>query len=185
MEPVKNAVVTLEEKVQKAFAKLHLGQDSGLSDLWQLLSRRLLTLLRGLTGSSEDAEDLLQETFAKVFEKIGQHSPSRGSSIGWVYAIARNLGLQHLRRQRRAPPLLEPPSSVDPPDAVEAKIKWEKIEEALQEIPIDLRLAFLLRECLGLNYAQMAQVSDRSPNQVASDLFRARQHLRRILRNKI
>jgi RNA polymerase sigma-70 factor (ECF subfamily) len=177
----------LEQEAQDALRHLRQGDPQGLARLVDLLGPRLLSFLQRLLGQASDAEDALQETFATLCTKAGQQNPEVGSVTGWIYRIARNQGLQMLRRRqaearaRAAPP--PPAAPTDPEQIVERHFQLDEIDRALQAIPIDLRVPFLMRECLDLPYAQIAHLTDRSVNQVASDILRARQLLREYVRS--
>ena len=61
-------------------------------------------------------------------------------------------------------------------------MQLEEIDRALLAVPVDLKVPFLMRECLDLTYARIAELTDRTVNQVAADIFRARHLLREYIR---
>ncbi len=177
----------IEQEAQDALRHLRQGDPQGLRRLVDLLGPRLFSFLKRLLGQASDAEDALQETFATLCAKAGQQNPEVGSVTGWIYRIARTQGLQMLRHRQAegralaAPPPPAPPA--DPEQIVERHLQLEEVDRALQAVPVDLRVPFLMRECLDLPYAQIAHLTDRSVNQVASDILRARQLLREYVRS--
>ncbi len=131
----------------------------------------------------EDAEDVLQETFATIFEKAATQDPAQGSIRGWAFAIARNHALQMIRRRKYSeiPTLPEPEGPEDPGEQVMKSHSADEIIETLHSLPLDVRLSFIMRECLDLSYSEIADLTGRNVNQISSDIFRARTHLRKSL----
>lgn len=100
------------------------------------------------------ADDLTQETFLSVWSKARYYDPSRGDEAGWVYAIARNLHIDRMRRQRS---FQEMTAALDPPreatdgddvvDSLAAAQASVRINTAIRELPKDqaevIRLAFM------------------------------------------
>lgn len=175
----------LEQEAQEALRQFRQGHPQGLRRLVDLLGTRILSFLHRLLGQAADAEDALQETFATVVAKAGQQNTEVGTVTGWIYRIARNHGLQMLRRRqsesrRAAPP--PPPPAPDPAAAADRQVSLEEIDRALLAVPVELKVPFLMRECLDLTYAQIAHLTERSVNQVAADIYRARQLLREYVR---
>ncbi|MEV6054417.1 RNA polymerase subunit sigma-70 [Streptomyces sp. NPDC052107] len=155
-----------------------------------------------MTGSYDDAEDLVQETFLRAWRARDAYQ-GRASARTWLYRIATNACLDFQRRTARRPQAYEPLPGMDhgtgePP----ARITWlqpcpddelpdsaaesrETVElvllAALQHLPARQRAALVLRDLLGLTAAETAQALDTSVASVNSALQRARPALREYL----
>ncbi len=151
-------------------------------------------IARGITGSPEEAEEVVQETFLKAFKNLDQFAPTKGTFKTWLLTIARNQSINVFRSlKRRAARFLpasgpsdqEPVSGDDLPDPEGAdaeellSIKQElvRVELALSQLPERQRTALQLRTQQGLSYAEIALVLKTSASAVESLIFRARQKI--------
>jgi RNA polymerase sigma-70 factor, ECF subfamily len=129
----------------------------------------------------QDASDLTQQAFLQAFRKIDQFS-GRASIGTWVYRVATNEALQHLRRSRRLQTAYLRQEPMDPcVDNCENIDDKELLERALARLEPELRAAFLLREIEGLSYKEIAQVLQIPDGTVGSRLNRARRELKKLL----
>jgi RNA polymerase sigma-70 factor (ECF subfamily) len=148
------------------------------------------TVLR-LTGSAEDAHDLLQETFLRAFQKLSLFQG--GSSFyTWVYRIAVNLALSDRRRRKTARPVVEAssresfdpaddPGQTDPALPLERAERDERIQNALNTLAADHRAVVVLKDLDGLRYEEIAEILGIPVGTVRSRLHRARSELRLLL----
>jgi RNA polymerase sigma-70 factor (ECF subfamily) len=139
----------------------------------------LFRYLRRMTGRRRLAEDLMQETFLRA-ARAGRLERFRGRESAWLFTIARNLLLDHRRREARRP------RPVGLEDARVAAIDGRQqlalgLDEALGQLEDDARDVFLLRELAGLGYREIASVLDATPDAVRSRIHRARLALRELL----
>ena len=138
---------------------------------------RLVAFTRHMLGSKEDAEDVVQETFAAAYSAMC--ADERPLNVRpWLYRIARNRSLNHLRRQQ--------PIGVDSldhhvgnqgastADTVHRREEFRQIVADVQELPETQRTALLLREIDALSYDQIAEAMDTTVPSVKSLLVRAR-----------
>ena len=123
-----------------------------------------------------DARDLTQEVFLRVARGPVPSADERGHRA-WVFRIARNLALNHVRDdRRRGVPAALPDSPLPATQELAAAVA-----EALDRLaPID-RDVFLMREAGGLRYDEIARACDLTPDAVRSRLHRARVELRALL----
>lgn len=158
---------------------------------------RLVGILVHLVGRVEEAEDLTQEVFLRIYRARKGYRP-RAKFSTWLFTIANNLALNHLRGKGRSPAV---PLSADGPGAtanrpVEERIparegtpsaQLRKVElsdvvrEALEILGEDQKVAVLLNKFEDMSYAEIAEVMGRSEAAVKSLLARARNHLREQL----
>jgi RNA polymerase sigma-70 factor (ECF subfamily) len=140
-------------------------------------------LLRSV-GERPAAEDLLQETFLRVFAHREEYRPTAAFK-SWLLTIARNLLIDHLRQRSRSRDLesvenLEAMADpgVTPLQQAEGRELEERLQEAVLRLAPSQREVLLLSRFAGLSYAEIADVTGSSPEAVRVTLHRA---LRRIL----
>lgn len=157
----------------------------------------LLGYLRRLSGSPEDAEDLLQDVFLKVHE-ARESFAGRGAFAGWLYRIATHECYNHLKRKRRlengrmlnfdeqAPAESEPPVHQvhnvhdvheTPREALSSVELAAHIEQAITALPLPYRTIFLLRQKQELSYEQIAAILNEPEGRLRVQFHRARQML--------
>jgi RNA polymerase sigma-70 factor, ECF subfamily len=144
-----------------------------------------------MVGSVEEAEDLAQESFIRVFRHLGRLQP-RAKFSTVLFGIARNLALNAIRsaRRRRRHPAAEAHDpeenprtmAVDPAPGPGAVARHgeiaEMVREALQSLSPDHREVLVLREMDGLDYDTIARITRTRTGTVKSRLARAREQLR-------
>ena len=142
--------------------------------------RGLVRALFLLTADQGEAEELAQETMARVFERWERVSRME-SPGGYAYRLAVNLNRQRLRhfavRARRLLAITVHPDSEQPPDT------RRELAEAISSLPKGQREAFMLVEWLGMGAEEAARVLKIAPASVRSRIHRARAALRDRLRD--
>jgi RNA polymerase sigma-70 factor, ECF subfamily len=142
---------------------------------------RVYRILYRMSGNADNALDLAQEAFIRVFEKI--HTFDGGSTLmTWIYRIAVNEALQSRRRENRTAKALGllAENQANRPSA-SADDRGGEALNALTLLPEAERKLLVLRYIEELTYDEMARVLEKPPGTIASGLNRARQMLRRIL----
>ena len=149
-------------------------------ELYELHRQKVFGLMVRMVGY-DDAADLTQQVFLKIYETIGQFA-GRARFESWMYRVAVNESLQHLRRagRRRHQTLSHEPPARSPGEAERIDHK-EILERALERLDPDLRAVFLLREVEGLPYREIAESLGVLQGTVGSQLNRARRRLREYL----
>jgi RNA polymerase sigma-70 factor (ECF subfamily) len=129
-----------------------------------------------VVGHAETARDLTQEVFLRVM-RAGQRPDEPAERRAWVFRIARNLALNHLRDTGRRPALV---TDIEPARGAtqETGLAVRQALAALADLDRDV---FLLRESAGLSYDEIASTCEISPDAVWSRLHRARLTLRAVL----
>ena len=157
------------------------GDREAQGELYARTSRRIYGLLLRMTGSEEAAADLAQETYLRAFARIKDFD-ARSTIATWLYRIAVNEALQHLRRLQRERGRLESVlPEVASSGAEDRHSAQLDVAAALSALSPDDRAVLLLRYQEGLDYRRMATVLDCAEGTVASRLNRARAKLADLL----
>jgi RNA polymerase sigma-70 factor, ECF subfamily len=169
-----------------AMSRLRDGDDLALSDLMRRWKEPLVSYCWRIVGHTGDAHDLAQETFVKIYQARHRHRPEAAFST-WMFAIATNLCRQQLRWRRRHPEQtleglddtpVPAPVSADPARNADRAGLAADLEEAIQELPADLRIAFVLTEWQGLSHREAGVILRCSAKAIERRAARAREALR-------
>ena len=182
------------------------GDRNGLDVLLRRHFDRLHAVCRRITGNEADAHDATQEALVSIAKGIRRFDGSSAFST-WAYRVATNASLDELRRRKRRP---EPTVFADHPTSrgrTDATTRWTDptttafmaneglsledqtalrvdVDRALAAIPVDFRLAVVLRDLCGLDYAEIAQVLGVPGGTVRSRIARGRAALLPVLGNR-
>lgn len=166
------------------------GDEAALNELIVRKTRPLLQLAQRILGDAEEARDVVQVTFFKVWENRGKFD-DRWSPNTWIYRIASNLAIDHLRsrrsREKSSEPVRQHLRQVADGRAQRDLSRLEQGEVAaiFRDLATGLsekqRLVFLLREIEGLSSQEVAQIVGCRESTVRNHLFNARKQLRREL----
>jgi RNA polymerase sigma-70 factor (ECF subfamily) len=132
-----------------------------------------------VSGDATLAEDIAQEAFVRVWNKLPTFRPE-GSFKGWLCRIAANLTIDALRRRKPTVDIAETslPALADGPEAsVLREERAAAVREAITSLPLHSRTALVLREYEGLSYKEIADVLDIPLGTVKSRLSDARLRL--------
>jgi RNA polymerase sigma-70 factor, ECF subfamily len=176
-------------------AKAREGDPAAFSELVNQYSRKIYRLAKHITQNDSEAEDVLQETFLKAFEHLGDFQ-GQSKFYTWIVRIAVNESLMKLRKRKsdRTVPLDEPLDTGE--DTVVREIAvWDEnpeqqysreeiggiLDEAIQSLKPTFRTVFVLRDIEELSTEETAQALGISVPAVKSRLLRARLQLREKL----
>ena len=154
-----------------------------LVELFEHHHSAVFSYIRRRVGSPTEAEDLSQEVFLRAQKAWSRYTPT-GRDAAWIFRIATNVLLNFKRETARRPidePMLDDDLTRHPGMAGHMRID---LERALAHLPNHESEAFLLRECGGLGYDEIAQVTGATPAAVRNRIFRARSALRATLSNE-
>jgi RNA polymerase sigma-70 factor (ECF subfamily) len=157
------------------------------------LSEQVYRVARRLVSTREEAEDLVQETYARAFRSWRSFTP--GTNLrAWLLRILTNLNIDRGRRQQRAPdtqPLeegdyflynrLEESGAADDEERVVERLSQDNVVEALSAVPHDFRDVIVLVDIGEFSYQEAAQILDIPIGTVMSRLHRGR----RILKSEL
>lgn len=194
--PERQAEADADSAVVKA---VQAGDVAAFDQLIRKYRERIYSVIYHLTSNREDAADLAQDTFIRAFQSIGRFQ-GQSSFFTWLYRIAINATLSHLRKNRlRTFFSLEKVAEDDhQPEwmaklAVDSRVDrdafvrdlQEKLNEAFQKLSIKHRTVVTLFEIDGLSHAEIAQIMGCSVGTVRSRLHYAKQQLQSELQSFI
>lgn len=166
------------------------GQDAALGRLVARHGPGLTAVATRYLGSHSDAEDIVQETFLRVWQNASRFDPTRAKASTWIYAIAIRLCIDRLRRLKLRRVLglggvqgaedLVPDPTPATDLALAGRQELGQTRKALATLPDRQRLAILLAAVGGLDTLGIAETLDISPGAVEQLLVRARRTLRSL-----
>jgi RNA polymerase sigma factor (sigma-70 family) len=162
---------------ERLVALTRRGNQAAYEALVARYQARLLAFCRHMLGSREDAEDVLQEVFAAAFNAmIADERPINVRP--WLYRIARNRSLNHLRRVQAigvdSMDVHFSENGASTADKVHRREEFRLLVQDVQDLPETQRTALLLREIDALSYEQIAEAMETTVPSVKSLLVRAR-----------
>jgi RNA polymerase sigma-70 factor (ECF subfamily) len=190
------------EEDRALIAKAQAGDTAAFRSLVERHQRRAFAIAYSLVRDENDARELVQDAFLRVFKGLGTFQGG-SSFFTWLYRIVTNLSIDLMRKPGRAAgtlsvesesneraeqdgdsvdfPLLSKIDGSDPVDVLRRREIGARIQSALDALPPYHRSVIVMREVEGLSYDEMAQVMGVSKGTIMSRLFHARQKLQRAL----
>ncbi len=150
---------------------------------WDQYSQRLRAFIRGRVWDDGEAEDILQEVFIRIHRNLCCRPEAEWNKPeSWIYQIARNLIIDHYRRQREMVEIPDSlPAAPDLPEEDPEAVLALSLKEMIDELPGPYRQALLLTEYQGLSQRQLAESQGISLSAAKSRVQRARDKLRDML----
>ena len=172
-------------------ARAVAGREDGFEELVRRYQRPIATYVYRMVGDYEAALDLTQEVFIKVYGSLSRYRSEYKFST-WIYKIAHNAAIDHLRRhttreqslvvddagggeQRELPIATGKPS---PEQEYAGKERRAEIEQVVSQLPATYRELIVLRHSHDLSYEEIAEVTGLPLGTVKNRLFRAREAMR-------
>ena len=162
--------------VAAAVARARDGDVDALRLLFLLFADNVFGYVLSIVHDEHDAEDLTSEVFARLPRALGLYRPGATPFTAWLLRVARNVALDHLRRQRSVPSAYVQPAGE--PHGLQALERLAGLRTALAALPDDQRQVLLLRLVAGLSPTEVAARLDRSVDAVHALQHRARRRLR-------
>jgi RNA polymerase sigma-70 factor, ECF subfamily len=185
-------VASPDEQDARDMARLVAGHDSALNDLMERHAPRLFHYLVRLLRDEDDAADLAQETFLRVYQSRNRFNLRR-SFATWLYTIASNLVRDRFRWRSRHPQASldaqteahgnailnrSPMARTDPSQDLQARERADAVQQAVAALPDELRVPLLLAEYEQQPQAAIAEILNCSVKAVETRIYRARKQLR-------
>jgi len=175
------------------------GDAAAWQEIVQRYHRRIYNICYRFAGSADDAQDLTQEVFIKMYRTLSSYDVERGGFMTWITTITRNLLVDHFRKSKQdritdsldatpsehedSMPLVEQiqDKSLPPDSRVQSRETGETVHHALQKLSPDLREAVILRDLQDLDYREIATALKVPEGTVKSRINRGRAELARLL----
>ena len=175
------------------------GDAAAWEEIVQRNNRRIYNICYRFAGSADDAQDLTQEVFIKMYRTLNSYDVDRGAFMTWVTTVTRNLLVDHFRKTKQdrltdsldttssdhedVMPLGEqiPDRGPAPDSKVQSREAREVVHEALQKLSPELREAVILRDLQDMDYREIATVLKVPEGTVKSRINRGRAELARLL----
>ncbi len=177
---------------QELLRRAREGDETAFRQILERYQGKIYSLALRMMRNAEDAEEVLQETFISAHRALDRFQEK--SALGtWLYRIATNAALMRLRGKKPVFVSLDEPReeggtpmelvdfSADPLHSVLDQELRGVMEEAVSQLPDDMRTVFLLRDVEGLGNSEVADILDLTVPAVKSRLHRTRLHLRKSL----
>ncbi|MGH9382609.1 MAG: sigma-70 family RNA polymerase sigma factor [Thermoanaerobaculia bacterium] len=166
------------------------GDRASFGSLVERYQGRLIRFLARLLGSDDEAQDVAQEVFIKVYQALDRYD-ARYRFSTWLFRVGQNAAIDRLRRRRVRGVSLHipgegaedertwelPADGPDPYARVRSDERGRAVREAVAELPWEYRELILLRHYAELAYAEIAELKDLPLGTVKNKLFRARRML--------
>ena len=175
------------------------GDAQAWEEIVQRYHRRIYNICYRFAATADDAQDLTQEVFIKMYRTLDSFDADRGAFATWITTMTRNLLVDHFRKTKQdrvtdsldsvasehedAMPLGDKIQDAGPaPDAhVQSREVGETVHRALQKLSPDLREAVILRDLQDMDYREIAGVLKVPEGTVKSRINRGRAELARLL----
>jgi len=175
------------------------GDAAAWEEIVQRYNRRIYNICYRFAGSADDAQDLTQEVFIKMYRTLNSYDVDRGAFMTWVTTVTRNLLVDHFRKTKQdrltdsldttssdhedAMPLGEqiPDRGPAPDSNVRSREARDVVHQALQKLSPELREAVILRDLQDMDYKEIATVLKVPEGTVKSRINRGRAELARLL----
>jgi RNA polymerase sigma-70 factor, ECF subfamily len=186
------------EEDRALIARAQAGDREAFRRLVERHQRRAFAIALSLVRDENDARELVQDAFLRVFKNLGGFQGG-SSFFTWLYRIITNLSIDLIRKPGRQTvdleearldmddgadfdlPLLSRLDGADPADVVRRREIAARLQTALDALPSYHRAVIVMREIDGLSYEEIAQAMGVSKGTIMSRLFHARQKLQRAL----
>ena len=175
------------------------GDAVAWEEIVQRYNRRIYNICYRFAGSSDDAQDLTQEVFIKVYRTLSSYDSDKSAFMTWVTTVTRNLLVDHFRKTKQdrltdsldntaseyedAQPLSEqiPDQAASPDATVQSRETRDTVHRALQKLSPELREAVILRDLQDMDYREIALALKVPEGTVKSRINRGRAELARLL----
>jgi len=162
--------------------RLQRGDEDAYRELYVSVQKKLLYFVYRLTGNPDDTQEIVQETFERVYTRVGSLKDP-DLLINWIYRIASNLSMDRLKHRKRysAQPLhdVEIPVEDMSEDIVIRKLDQTMLKEALSRVHEKYREILILHYINGYSYRDIGVTLSLRTAQVRGRLYQAKQALRR------
>lgn len=162
------------------------GDTKAFESIIDRYQKKILNIAYRMVYDYEDAKDITQTVFVKVFKKLNTYNP-KYEFFNWIYRIAVNESLNYLNQRKRVVTLANDYKSEDktPDEIFENTELNQNIQHAFMSLKPEHRTIVILKHFHDLSYKEISKILDIPEKTVKSRLFSARQMLKDLLRQKV
>ena len=167
------------------------GNRQAFTELMRRYQERVYWTARRIVGGHDDAEDVAQETFVRAYLSLGEFR-AESAFFTWLYRIAVNLSLNHLRKRQVVQYLRESDllsrfiaAAETPSAALEFKETEGRLHAAVQRLPERQKAVFVLRFFDGLSYDEIAEILKTSVGGLKANYFHALRKIREAMKDEV
>src|SRR5437868_7758414 len=177
----------LEQPDPEVLRRAQRGDERAFAQILRAYETPIFNYVYRIVGDRALAEDLTQEVFVRVYQALPRFS-LRCKFTTWLFQVTKNRVLDELRARERRPvsPLtlddIPPLESVDPP--VERVETMDALWRAIEALNVDLKMALLLRDVVGLSYTEIADSLEITLATVKWRIYKAREEVQAALRSE-
>ncbi len=164
------------------------GDEAALSQFYDLTLARVFGLAKTITGSREDAEDVVCDVYVQAWQRAGQFDRNRGPAIAWMLVMCRSQALDLLRRRRsqrevrdRLGKEVEVASIADVPDLLAVLDRGSAVHQCLSSLPEQQRQLIGLAFFRDMTHGEIAEALDLPLGTVKSHIRRGLARMRDLL----
>lgn len=160
------------------------GDRQAMDQLVSQYQRPVFNAAYRILGNTEDAADTTQIVFLKVFEHIADYD-TKFKFFSWVYRIAINESLNHIKNRRKQVPLADNQASPwrGPAEELDSNRLCNRVQRALMLLGEDYRTVVVLKHISGCSYQQISEILQLPTKTVKSRLYSARQQMKKTLQD--
>jgi len=177
----------------EVISRCQQGDQEALRAIFEQYQKKVYRIAYGVVRRREDAHDIVQEVFIKLFRSI-KNFRGKSQFYTYLYRMAMNTALDHVRKMKRTrSSSLDEEGSPQPADEIEnrpdqilyQKELEEKLKEALEKLPSDQKATLIFREIEELSYQEIAETMGCSIGTVMSRLHYGRKKLQELLKGDL
>jgi RNA polymerase sigma-70 factor (ECF subfamily) len=173
----------LTRQVSRAVKQAQLGDREALGFLYARYADNIYGYVRSIVHDSHEAEDVTQQVFAKLIRVIGKYEEQDVPFFAWILRVARNVAVDHLRRQRSIPVEQVRASDEGSSDPCIGR-PMNELRDALSTLPKDQCEVLVLRHIAGLSPVEIATRTGRSEGSIHGLHHRGRRALKAELTSR-
>jgi RNA polymerase sigma factor (sigma-70 family) len=188
-------ITTVDDNPDLKLIRLTLGGDrSAFEVLYRRYVKKIYGLVFRMVGAQQEAEEVTQEVFYQVYKALPNFQ-GKSQFYTWIYRIATNVALQHVKKAVRKKKETSFEEALDggtlpgfagsgsPEKVAESRDFYVALEKAINSLPANQRLVMILGPIQGHSYEQMAHILGTSEEVIKGRLHRARENIREWLKH--
>jgi RNA polymerase sigma-70 factor (ECF subfamily) len=182
-----------DQKERELLKKVASGDLEAFRELYDRLAQPLYSVAYRMLGDFQEAEDVLQEGFCRIWEKAGEYAPAKGRVFSWALRIVHNIAVDQLRARRRMGELAHPvpleTQELEDPSPTSGITEFfgqrEEVGRALAELGEEERRIILLAFFEGMTHRELAERLNLPLGTVKARIRRALLRLRASFRSRL